>query len=509
MKVKSRPIRIVPLKLLVIFSMAIIFLGGCGSDGESDKGSSTLSSAEFSSAYFSVVENGSDFFLDHSDAPDGAEGEDGPGPGIMKVFDGNGDGYPDLIASSTYLQIATESDADSFDTLNYYEYDPTDGKYKNKTIEKFGSNTFGAFVRKIRFADINVDGIDDIVFSSNREDGRLSAPANSNMGASNDVFISNQNGGFSNFKVGEPAWSHDVGIADIDNDGVFEILDGNYGPSTRIYDISADGSWVETTSQTNHPLAHDANSTSLADFDGDGCIDTFATRQWPETQDRSYYNGDCAGGFNLSTHFEFEPSPFSYPYKAWNGDLGETLVIDINGDWFAGMGNFWSHAADFDNDGDIDVLYVTETYAVTSQERSDNLIIEDGDAVNHLFLLRNTGSGFEKISNPIENYPPDLQLYWSTVADVNGDGFLDLVVDNASWWLNEYGLNDVIFLGEGDGSFSKNNVLLASGSLIENNKNVTPLDFDQDGIMDFVIRNQCPDCSNDPFILLKGKKKIP
>lgn len=205
----------------------------------------------------------------------------------MKVFDGNGDGYPDLLASSTYLQIATQTDADSIDTLNYYEYDPNDGRFKNRTIEKFGNSSFGALVRKIRFADINVDGIDDIIFSSNREDGRLTAPGNSNMGASNDVFISNLNGGFSNFKVGEPAWSHDVGIADIDMDGVFEILDGNYGQGTRIYDISADGSWIETTSQTNYTLAYDANSTALADFDGDGCIDTLATRQWPETQDRS------------------------------------------------------------------------------------------------------------------------------------------------------------------------------------------------------------------------------
>lgn len=221
------------------------------------------------------------------------------------------------------------------------------------------------------------------------------------------------------------------------------------------------------------------------------------------------YKGDCAGGFNLSTHFEFEPSPFLHPYQAWNGDIGETKVIDINDDWFAGMGNYWSHAADFDNDGDIDVLYATETYAVTNQERNNDLIIEGGDFVNHLFLLRNTEFGFERVSSPIENYPPDLQLYCSTVTDVNGDGLLDLVVDNASWWLNDYGLNDVLFLGKGDGSFTKNQVTLATGSLIENNKNIMPLDFDQDGIMNFVIRNQCPDCSGNPFVLLKGEKEIP
>ncbi|MFT5502712.1 MAG: hypothetical protein ACI845_000271 [Gammaproteobacteria bacterium] len=75
MKVENRWKFIIPFKLWVVFviSFSILILIGCGSGGDSDNSSPSLSSAEFSSAYFSVVKNGSDFFLDNNNAPANTE----------------------------------------------------------------------------------------------------------------------------------------------------------------------------------------------------------------------------------------------------------------------------------------------------------------------------------------------------------------------------------------------------------------------------------------------------
>lgn len=464
-----------------------------------------------SSEYFALVENAFDTFLFNEN---GLPGNDPAVPGVLKVFDGNGDGRPDILFTNHYFRWDYNGNDPAFDFVNYFE-NVGIGGFQNRTTEVLGFTTFGAATRKTSFYDINSDGVDDVVFSNSREDGRRdSDSAFSTRFSANLVLISRPGGGYSSHWVGEAAWSHHVAIANIDADPQPEIIDGNYTYGNRVYDILSDGSWTETTAQIhNVAAAFDANDMILADFNGDGCVDTVTSRMYPEHQDRSHFTGNCQGSFQLVTHFPFGSLTFFVPGESWSGDPIQFKVADIDGEWFAGISNFWSEAADFDNDGDLDVLYATESFAVTEEERANNFIVEGGEYVTHLTLLRNTASGFEQMPAIAGGVlPDDMGLYWARVVDVNADGFLDLVVDDHLTWRNRSdGLNDSILLNNGEGIFTQNSIGLAAGSLIDSHRNVTPLDFDGDGLMDFVLRrgSLCLDCGAENMILIRGIRAIP
>ena len=146
------------------------------------------------------------------------------------------------------------------------------------------------------------------------------------------------------------------------------------------------------------------------------------------------------------------------------------------------MGQDWSHSDDFDKDGDVDLLYILgATEALDSEIANDYIVEGSGPTYTLIVLLKNNLSGFDVIVNPVNNFPTDLNLYWATFSDINGNGYLDMVVDNSQPWANGYGLNDVIFTSNQDGTFSKLDIVLATGDIIDQFSSVTPIDVNKDG----------------------------
>ena len=491
--------------LVLIISFSLVACGGGSGSGSGGGDSGDASDSGLISEYFSLSENAFDQYLSHSRKPD-----DNAPDGILKVFDGNGDGYPDLYHTAIYNINGMSANGESFVTINYYENDGT-GRFQNKTIQKFGSQDTDVAARRVKFFDINNDGIEDIFLASNREDGRLISGGNAN--STNHVYISQADTTFKKFEVGTPAWTHDIVIGDFDNDGIVEFVDGNFTPGNRVYDVNPDGTWTDTTVDVTNVDAFNAANMIMHDFNGDGCLDAFSTTPWPRHQNKSLYFGDCFGMFVLEQEFNLGFGTFDVPGIAWNGDPTIFTVVEINGQWLAGISNAWSLAADLDNDGDLDILYETDGILVNEEDKNNNFI-DNSDSIEEelhtqIVLLRNTPTGFERVNTPIADYPSKLPLFWATLVDLNGNGYLDLVIDNHAIGQNSLDLNDAIFLNKGNGEFEKLGISIAEGEIIDLYRRAIPLDANQDGIMDFVLRDFRPVGNDEPFRLLLGKQNLP
>ncbi len=222
------------------------------------------------------------------------------------------------------------------------------------------------------------------------------------------------------------------------------------------------------------------------DFDGDGWIDLFFSR----------------GGFS---------PPVLYINQQDGTFLEEGISRGLNLPTQEGSG---AAAADYDNDGDIDLFLATEYgphyllendgtgsfavdstmvdephYNVTSPSFGDvdnDGLLElalggwDNDPGNqHLYLYKNNG-GDQLESYDFTQFPLQQQLVFSPrFADMNNDGFQDLPV------VSDFE-NSKLFLNQGDGNFTDVTNTHGTGG-DENGMGSAIGDYDNDGDLDWFI----------------------
>jgi len=245
----------------------------------------------------------------------------------------------------------------------------------------------------IQFADVDGDSLTDMyvtrnvvpttvadMFYHNKGDGTLDEEASARGIADSD------------------SGSHSAIWADFDNDGDFDLFNGSFDRN-RLYRNDGNGSFQDVTGSSG--LRNEALPTRGAtalDMDGDGDLDIFAV-----------------------TNYRGSNDPWAERNEVYrnDGDLKFTPVAAGNLESArAGQGTV---AVDFDNDGDLDVFA--------------------GNRTGDMNILRNNGSGSFSLVNPA-----DLDLTISagdgvSVADVNNDGWLDLMLDQH------------LFTGTGGGQF--------------------------------------------------------
>ena len=146
------------------------------------------------------------------------------------------------------------------------------------------------------------------------------------------------------------------------------------------------------------------------------------------------------------------------------------------------VGSGRGHWADFDNDGDQDVL-------LTGQEE---------------FLFRNDGGVFVDITEnsgiddsqthtcngvTSDGHVPTETATW---IDYDGDGLLDIYLGNFICWDDGFAAKDMLFRNLGDGTFE--NVSEASGIMLwqgygQASRSTSPADYDNDGDTDLLVNN--------------------
>jgi cysteine-rich repeat protein len=311
----------------------------------------------------------------------------------IKAGDLNNDGYPDIVAT-----------CDGGDMV--YALNDGDGTFGVAVTLNSDDDVNG-----ISLADMDKDGWLDIVAGCGAGGGS----------PQNHLYTNDQDGTFTESNAFGLGDTQDILTGDFDNDGDFDVVVSNF-TGVYIYYNSGNGTFQGPTTILATELAP---TISAADLTGD------------ESLDLVIYNND-----------DF------YVYSNAYG-LGSTFtnIADVNS---AGLNNAGSsYIADFDKDGDPDIL-----------------TLGAGDIFNSTRLWFNN-------SNVVDYEQTDINAsvnYEIVIADFNNDGWQDFFKCNNG--------NKHIYLNNGDETFTSSPVeFTADYSFCYS---AAAIDIDNDGDMDVV-----------------------
>lgn len=344
----------------------------------------------------------------------------------IAVHDLDGDGREDFVVHSGAFPGRTENTPQGAHVF----WQRTDGYLPEQLPDHLAT-----MARATAFADFNGDGRIDVFLGSHGWD------AEPFPGEVNYLFL-NTSGGFVNASANLPAlvnFSHGVGSGDIDGDGDVDIVVnaqlGNVkvAPYLLINDgagnFTADWSWMPGNSQPSE--AHGGypyqrwSWLALGDLDGDGLPELIAGKERDQfNTEKSVVYFNTGGGFTDRRSVELP----NHPDWGSNAAVVGTLVEDFNGD----------------GANDIVMLsYRGDPYA-------------DGWAIQ---LLQNDGHGnmtdvsLDAFEGAISS-PGGVWLTNIRSADINNDGYLDIVVEAPSGGYTPGRDTPLAWLGNGNGKFT-------------------------------------------------------
>jgi hypothetical protein len=355
----------------------------------------------------------------------------------------------------------------------------------------------------IKLADVNADGLSDILIANSLDEEN---------GTTSKFFINRGNLSFdlADGQLGEPnCETKGIDIVDIDNDGYYDIILGNYNIADMIYRNDGTGKFAK--SDVEIP-SYQTTAIATADVNNDGFVDVILGNA-ADGHYRVYLNDGEGLRPNLApdapmmlkskidgdaVHVSWEPGfdPSGSPLQFT--DSGESIgcsnaarlaVADLNGDNQPdivvgngeelrqgseiyindGMGHFISSSQTFDEYflrdmvvGDID-----------GDRNVDWVIGTQGDGVK---VLKNDGSGVFRIWQAIGS--KEVYVRAVDLGDVDSDGDLDLLYGS---------VGNRIYLNDGNGSFSDSGQDLGDHYLTQV---VKFADLNGDGHLDFVQGNR-------------------
>jgi hypothetical protein len=309
--------------------------------------------------------------------------------------------------------------------------------------------------------DMNGDYLDDIV-----------APTADGV---NILYQSATDSGFTLATLTAPAtgfmpdWSMAAG--DYDKNGYNDLLYGNGGGATVML-ANADATAFDTKLESTQYIF--SQRTNFVDIDSDGNLDAFVCH---DIGPNTYFHNDGAGGFTFETN-----GPGTYPTggnyaSIWidydndgdidlfiakcRGGLDEAAIDELqrnNGDGtftnvaeeagFADLHQSWSAAwADYDNDGDMDVMIGNSAGAygdpnIGNPLSAHKLMMNNGDGT---FTNVSAGSGFDTFTTPNLEH---------TAHDFNNDGYVDV-----------FGGGNTIMFNNGDMTFYPHVIPASNGPI--------------------------------------------
>jgi hypothetical protein len=395
--------------------------------------------------------NGKDFSIkNHSYIP-------ANGPMWVTPDDLNNDGHVDLVV--TNYSNGTWTGMESF---VYY------GGLKKDHIKKEGEWAHYPFHKRILLessnaqkaavGDFNNDGYKDIViafsagFWEYRDKSKVGTSPSRIYWGSADDFNSK------NFSEIATAGATDVVTADFDNDGWMDLAFANgEGNSSYIYFGSSTGFIDEKLFEL--PTLN-AQAVEAADINNDGLIDLIFANS---DGDESFAYLNINGTFNANNRIEFE----TYTAK--------DIVV-----------------SDFNKDGYPDIFFTNHQHSFTGDPNLANRLI-------HSYLYFGSANGFSKDNR---QSIPTIGAWGANAADLNNDGWIDLLVCNFQehysfevpsfvYWNSPEGFNETLRTPLYEHG--------AQGNAIA--------DFNNDGYLDILITSMMGNSRGDydPSYLFLGK----
>jgi hypothetical protein len=391
--------------------------------------------------------------------------------------------------------------------------------------------------------DYNNDGLLDIYFPN----GKWTRGVNNNEGRelrgklSNHLFRNNGNGTFTEVTteagVGGQRYSIGCSAADYDNDGFVDLLVLNYGQN-ELFHNNGNGTFTEVATKAGLTDSRFSLSAVWYDYNNDGYLDVYVSNYlyYDDGKFRDFYP---AAGY---------PGPLSYnglPNALYrnNGDGTFTDVTKDMGMWKPDGRSMSVTAADFNNDGKLEILSTNDAmenyyFEMNSkgvyEEKAIELNVaysENGQGVAHmgpvvgdinrdglldifipdlsycsLLIQRPDGKGFDYRTNK-SGLAVTMGQYagWASMMfDYDHDGWLDIFTTHGNAH-HEYKQENTIVRNKGDGTFE--DVSVTAGAHFKEKhvgRGGTGVDLNNDGRMDLVIVNV-----NDDAIVLRNDTNAP
>lgn len=257
-----------------------------------------------------------------------------------------------------------------------------------------------------------------------------------------DVIVIYHNDGQGNFAIARNIGTglsavNSIAVGDIDGDGDRDLIAG--ADQNLIYINDGKGNFA--TAQHLGTGHERANSVVIADMDGDGDLDIVVGNgppgnlaDNPGMQSMVYLN-DGKGNFGLV-----------HPFGRSDAKTNSVAVGDLDGDH------------------DLDI--------VTGTMGQNVVYLNDGQA--HFTVARNFGANAANTNSV-------------AVGDLDGDGDLDIVTGKGPTGESlDPGLQNVVYLNDGQGNFTQTRNF---GTGTDRTRSVTVADMDKDGDLDIVVGN--------------------
>jgi MYXO-CTERM domain-containing protein len=307
----------------------------------------------------------------------------------------------------------------------------------------------GCYTHFVVLADLEGDGDLDFLLANG---GGFYQPAQAEPAT---VYLNKGDGTFTDVNAsafgGVSSRVRQVALGDVDGDGDLDVyLPGSYGlDRDRLFVQGAPGAFAdESATRLPFELSSRGPAAHFGDVDGDGDLD-LAVTDWGNSpfgapsRVRLMIN-DGAGKF---TALPFEALPPPLPV----GQASAPIDVDLQ-----------------DVDGDFDL----------------DLIVDNRNGRSRLFV--NDGAG--NFTDQTANFPPKNgpYAYNNEACDVDGDGDLDLLIDNAG--ANHPGSHrSQVLINDGAGKFVDETAARIVGEPNTDDNGVKCVDVDNDGDYDLVV----------------------
>jgi len=216
--------------------------------------------------------------------------------------------------------------------------------------------------------DYDGDGLIDVYFLN----GAPLPPAKPDPTVTNALYRNEGGGCFRDVTreadVGDPGFGLGVAVGDFDNDGFPDLYLNNFGPNV-MYRNNGDGTFAEVTQAAGVGCGNQVGAaTCFLDADADGDLDLFVS-DYIEFQFENHVRRTINGSPCYPGPLDFEPAPDVLYLNQGDGTFKDVSEVSgVAASAGTGMGGV---CADFDKDGDTDIVVVND-------ERGNFLLENDG-----------------------------------------------------------------------------------------------------------------------------------